>query len=186
MTGVNDDSARSDCSGCALHAAAGSPAAMVRREFLRAAGMALASIGLLGGGASELHAMPVTLLTGLPGERPEERRYPVPTVDGVSVDKDNSVIIARAGGRVYAFSLACPHQNTALRWSVADHQFECPKHKSRYRDDGSFIEGRATRAMDRLSIRRDAAMLVVDVDKMFQQDDQPKEWGAASIPVTTA
>jgi Rieske Fe-S protein len=58
----------------------------------------------------------------------------------------------------------------------------CPKHKSHYRDDGTFINGRATRDMDRLPIRREGAELVVDVDTVYQQDDNPREWGAAFIP----
>jgi len=111
-----------------------------------------------------------------------EKRYPVPATDGVSIDKDNEVIVARAGGKVFAFALACPHQNTALRWNADDHQFQCPKHKSRYRDDGTFIEGRATRNMDRLAIRRDGAVIVVDVDALIQEDEHPKEWAAAFVP----
>ena len=92
-----------DCGGCSLHDAFTAPAAMERRQFFRAAGLA--------------------------GQR-NDKRYPVPVEDGVSIDKDNSVIIARASGKIYAFSLGCPHQNTALRWDADDHQFMCPKHKS--------------------------------------------------------
>jgi Rieske Fe-S protein len=91
------------------------------------------------------------------------------------------VIVARAAGRVYAFALSCPHQNTALRWNDADHEFQCPKHKSHYRADGTYIEGRATRDMDRLALRREGAVLVVDVDTLYQADLNPKEWAAAVV-----
>jgi nitrite reductase/ring-hydroxylating ferredoxin subunit len=187
MTG-NDEraSGSEECGGCALHDAVNAPAAIERRAFFRAAGLALASIGLLGLGARGAEAMPVgevAALTGRDGERAEEKHYPVPAADGVAIDKDNSVIIARAGGKAYAFSLACPHQNTALRWDPADHEFQCPKHKSHYRADGSFIEGRATRDMDRLAIRRAGAELIVDVDKLFQQDLNLAEWTAAFVAV---
>ena len=167
-----------DCTACPLDPE--------RREFLRSAAAALASLGLLGllprdVGAASLRA--IGMLPAAAHDRPDERRYPMPGADGVSIDRDNSVIVARANGKVYAFSLACPHQNTALRWSAGDREFRCPKHKSRYRDDGVFLEGRATRSMDRLALRRDGAALVVEVDTLYQQDDHAKEWLAAFVVV---
>jgi nitrite reductase/ring-hydroxylating ferredoxin subunit len=173
-----------DCGGCTLHDALNAPAAIERREFLRFAGAALASIGFMSLRPSAAIAMPVTggaPLAARPGDRSSEKRYAVPAADGVMIDKDNAVIIARAGGKVYAFSLSCPHQNTALRWDNDDHVFMCPKHKSHYRPDGTFIDGRATRDMDRLPIKRDAGQLVVDVDDVIQQDEKQKEWTAAFV-----
>ena len=166
----------SDCTSCPLDPE--------RREFLRAAGSALAALALLGFLPREADAAAVRVVHALaaaPHDRRDEKRYPIPAGDGATIDKDNGVILARAAGKVYAFSLACPHQNTALRWNADDRQFQCPKHKSKYRDDGVFIEGRATRSMDRLAIRRDGAAVVVDVDLMYQQDEKPVEWGAAVV-----
>jgi nitrite reductase/ring-hydroxylating ferredoxin subunit len=157
-----------------------------RRELLRAAAAALASLGLLGLWPREADAVTLRAIRALAPsahDHRDEKRYPIPSADGVSIDKDNSVIVARAAGKVYAFSLACPHQNTALRWNADDHQFQCPKHKSRYREDGEFIEGRATRNMDRLAVRRDGATLVVDIDALIQQDEHPAEWAAAFVGV---
>ena len=176
----------SDCGGCSLRDALDAPAAMRRREFLRAAGLVVASLGLFGGTARAAGAMVLpgtaTALKAGSGDRAEEKRYAIPAADGVAIDKDNSIIIARAAGRIYAFSLSCPHQNTALRWNADDHEFQCPKHKSHYRPDGTFIEGRATRDMDRMAIRKDATAIVVDIDTLYQQDEHPKEWGAAWVP----
>jgi nitrite reductase/ring-hydroxylating ferredoxin subunit len=189
MPATNDDTnanAGASCGDCSLHAALSTPAAMERREFFRVAGLALASLGLFGLGARDAEAMPVrniAPLAGRGGSRPEEKHYPFPAADGVSIDKDSSVIVARAGGKVYAFSLACPHQNTALRWDDSDHEFICPKHKSHYRADGTFIEGRSTRAMDRLAVRRAGAELIVDIDKLYQEDDNLAEWTAAFVTV---
>ena len=165
-----------DCTSCPLDPD--------RREFLRTVTTAIASLGLLGLLPRDADAASVRAISALASsarDRRDEKRYPMPTADGVSIDKDNSVIIARVNGKVYAFSLACPHQNTALRWNADDRQFQCPKHKSRYRDDGTFIEGRATRDMDRLAVRRDGATLVVDIDALIQQDEHPTEWAAAYV-----
>lgn len=182
-----------ECGGCPLHdalitpeahEALCAPDAMERREFLRAAGLAMATLGLLGLGSREASAMPIRSITALAAGRNDakaEKRYPLPTADGVSIDKDNSAIIARADGKVYAFSLSCPHQNTALRWDGDDHQFQCPKHHSKYREDGTFISGRATRNMDRLPIKRAGNEIVVDVDTMYRQDENPAEWAAAFV-----
>lgn len=166
------------CTGCPLDPE--------RRDLIRTALAAVASLGLLGilpRGAAAAPLRVIDALDSAPHDRGDEKRYPIPTADGVSIDKDNSVIIARSGAKLYAFSLACPHQNTALRWNADDRQFQCPKHKSRYRDNGEFIEGRATRDMDRLAVRRDGAMLVVEIDTLIQQDEHPKEWAAAFVPV---
>jgi nitrite reductase/ring-hydroxylating ferredoxin subunit len=175
------------CGGhCALSDALNAPEAMERRAFLRAGAMALASLGMLGLGARAMDAMTVDALGALSarrGDRRAEKRYPVPTTDSVSVDREHGVIIARAAGKIYAFALSCPHQNTALRWSPEDKEYQCSKHHSHYRADGSFIDGRATRDMDRLAVRRDGQMLVVEVDTLYQQDLNLAQWTAAFIPV---
>jgi nitrite reductase/ring-hydroxylating ferredoxin subunit len=107
--------------------------------------------------------------------------YPVPAADGATIDKDNQVIVVRAAGKAYAFNLSCPHQNTALRWHPEDNQFQCPKHHSRYQPDGVFISGRATRSMDRFALTKDGGNLVVDLDKLFRQDQDPADWAAAVV-----
>ena len=101
--------------------------------------------------------------------------------DGATIDKKEQVILVRFQGVVYAFNLSCPHQNTALKWDAADQRFQCPKHKSKYQPDGTFISGRATRGMDRLAIRRDGETVVVNVDVMFEQDKDPAGWTAARV-----
>ena len=177
-----DVEARDDgCSGCPV------AGAMERRDFLREATMrALATIGavalLPASGASMSHQF----VTGS-GVR-AAKLYPIPAADGVSIDKKESVIIARFSDRVYAFSLACPHQNTALRWEDRNNRFQCPKHKSRYQPDGVFIEGRATRGMDRFAISREgqAADVQVNLDVLYRQDQHPAQWEAAVVQLSAA
>ena len=61
-------------------------------------------------------------------------------------------------------------------------RFQCPKHHSQYQPDGEFITGRATRNMDRLAIRRDAANnIVVDPDTLYRSDEDAAEWKAAVV-----
>ena len=154
-----------------------------RRDFvldaLRAGAIALAALGFAPGHAG---AMPLRFVSALSASG-TEKSYAVPAADGVQVDKENEVILSRVGRQVYAFALACPHQNTVLRWEGDDHHFKCPKHKSTYRPDGSFIEGRATRSMDRYAIRLAGPNVFVDIDSIIQEDLDKARWLQAFVAV---
>ena len=113
-----------DCTGCELPP---SRRRFLRDSFLSAAG-ALVAVGV---SRTSAFAMPLDFIEG-------KRRaghtvsYAITSADGAQIDKKNDVILVRWQGAVYAFDLSCPHQNTALHWSDGDHQFECPKHHSRF------------------------------------------------------
>src|SRR5438270_11367245 len=95
------------CRGCAL---------VDRRDFLRGAGLAVAAaLVALGARPSLAAAAPLEFVAAMGGER-EDKTYPMPASDGTQIDKANDVILTRWQNKVYAFSLACPHQNTALHW----------------------------------------------------------------------
>lgn len=141
---------------------------------------ALLALALLGVSASEADALALRTGAAL-AARGDERTYAIPSADGAIIDKEESVIIARWQGALYAFSLACPHQNTVLHWENDHARFQCPKHHSKFQPDGTFIEGRATRAMDRFAIRRDGERVLVDVDKLYRQSEDPDLWKAAFI-----
>jgi Rieske Fe-S protein len=127
-------------------------------------------------------ALPVVEGTGAP-TGPAERTYPLPAADGVTIDRETQVILVRFQKKAYAFNLACPHENTALRWRQKDGRFQCPRHESQYQPDGTFIRGRATRSMDRFAVRRAGDALAVDLDRLYRSDRQPQDWAAASVPV---
>lgn len=169
-----------DCQTCPLVSAA-----VQRRDFLRdALGRSLAAIGAVSLLANAAGAMPVAVLEGF--RLGAVKRYPLPSADGVAIDKEESVIVARFDGRVYAFSLACPHQNTALRWEAKERRFQCPKHKSRYQPDGVFIEGRATRGLDRFAVTLEGSALVVDLDRLYREDKHTAQWKDAFVTLAAA
>jgi Rieske Fe-S protein len=161
-----------ECAGCGI--------APDRREFLRTSAAAVAS-ALLALGARRADALAPHAFTSAVASRGQVRSYSIPQRDGAEIDRDNEVILVRWQGAVYAFALACPHQNTSLRWDAAESRFQCPKHKSRYRPDGTFIEGRATRGMDRYAIRRDGAGVAVDLETVYQEDTDGPQWAAAVV-----
>jgi Rieske Fe-S protein len=154
-----------------------------RRRFLRDAGMAVAAIvAALGIAPSVASAAPVEFITAL-AENRDEKTYPIPTKDGAQIDKSNDAILMRWQGKVYVYSLACPHQNTVIHWSDKGTEFECPKHHSRYLPDGEYVKdsGRATRGLDRFAIRRDGNNIIANLDKLYQQDEDGAQWTAAVI-----
>lgn len=165
-----------DCNECPLIGAQTS-----RLDFIKQIGTMMAGAGLLlGGSAHDASALAVRFGRALLVHG-DEVTYDIPASDGATIDKDNQVILVRDGNQVYAFSLSCPHQNTALRWLPDDHIFQCPKHKSKYKPNGTFISGRATRGMDRLAIRKQDNHIIVNPNTVYEQNKNGKEWDAAVV-----
>ena len=151
-----------------------------RRDFLQHGVCALAAAGTLGV-AVDAAALPVTFVTG--EVVAEERHYPVPAADGVTVDRAAQVILVRVGRSVYAMALACPHQNAVVKWVEADHRFQCTKHDSRYTPDGTYTSGRATRNLDRFPIRLEGDTVVVATDRVYRSDQDRGGWSAAHADI---
>ncbi|MBL0179479.1 MAG: Rieske 2Fe-2S domain-containing protein [Gemmatimonadetes bacterium] len=169
-TGLNEDAA---CEGWRIDPAP--------PEFLKEIGLAAMGALLPGrhpGRAGRDDAAAGRAASGRVGADPT---YPVPAADGVQIDKVNEVILVRWQSSVWAFNLSCPHQRTALRWTDAKHEFQCPKHKSRYQPDGTFIAGRATRNMDRFSITHTGTEIIVHVGAMHKSDADQASWSASVV-----
>jgi nitrite reductase/ring-hydroxylating ferredoxin subunit len=156
-----------DCGDCPL---------LDRRAFLLRATLLSASATVAFTGVA--HALPVVTGIRIGGE---EKAYPIPAADGVQIDKDMDVSLSRVNGRMYAFNLACPHQNTAIRWDGGKGRFQCPKHKSIYTPEGIFVEGRATRGLDRFLVRKEGTSIVVNLDSLFQEDLDAEKWKLAFV-----
>ncbi len=157
-----------------------------RREFLRQAGLATMGALIMVGVPPGLAATTRPTRVSARSRRNRNPTYPIPAQDGVQIDHDNDVILVRWKNAVYAFNLSCPHQNTALKWSPTDAEFQCPKHHSKYQPDGTFISGRATRSMDRFSVERVGNDIVVNVNAMHKNDVDRAGWSAAAIVLTGA
>ena len=170
------DNTEHDCNTCPI-------ASSTRRDFVRdAAALGVAGVLATLGISRTAAALPVSMIKSLSRSN-ETLSYVIPAKDEVQIDTDNDVILVRWQNNVYAFNLSCPHQNTALRWNDAAKEFQCPKHKSRYTAVGSFISGRATRGMDRFAIQRQGANVVIDVDKIYEEDENEAQWKAAFVKV---
>lgn len=167
------------CEAARTAGCAGCESAVDRREFLRngaAAGLAL--LGLLSARGAGAAPLPIRWSDALniSGSLIE---IPLPVEDSVVIERASEVILVRREGLVYAFALSCPHQHTMLRWREQDQRFQCPKHKSKYGPDGSYLSGRATRSMDRYAVTVDGTRALVETSHPFRQDEDPAGWSAA-------
>lgn len=172
MTSYMPTNEKTDCAECPLEVSG-------RRQFTRDLFTALAGILVLPAVAKA--AMTSATVVTPVAHGPSTRSYPVPVMDGVQVDADADLILVRWANCVYAFNLACPHQNTALRWIEGSQHFQCPKHKSQYTPSGVFITGRATRSMDRLGVKKEGETIVVDLNAFYRQDKDPAAWETAMV-----
>jgi nitrite reductase/ring-hydroxylating ferredoxin subunit len=162
------------CSNCELQS---------RRSFVARATAAIAMATVLMPGVARASALPRVVMRPTPRALDGAVRLPIPTSDGATIDVPNEIILVRIGTQCMAFALSCPHQRAMLRTKRGDSSFQCPKHKSEYRADGTFVRGRATRNMDRYQIRRDGAELVVDTDSLIKSDEASAAWVAAVVAV---
>lgn len=157
----------SPCDGCTVSG---------RRTFL------LQSAGLVAAAMAELalspgRALALPIQPGGPSAWDgDELVLPVPPQDGATIYREHGLILARSAGAVFAFSQACPHQKAALRWLGDQGRFQCSKHKSKYRPDGVYISGRATRSMDRFPLRLQDDRVRIDLSRPLREDRDREAW----------
>jgi len=179
MNRSNDEtSGASSCVGCELPSS--------RRRFLRDTFLSMAgALVAVGVSRATALAMPLEFIEGT-RHAGQTVSYGIPAADGAQIDKKNEVILVRWQGAVYAFNLSCPHQNTALHWEDGEHQFQCPKHHSRFQPNGDYVpgSGRATRNMDRFAIVRAGGNVTVDLEKLYQEDTDDAQWAAAAVKLS--
>jgi len=160
-----------ECNGCPS-----------RREFFGCVSASITGALVLPVLAGALDLLPVLEASGAQAGD-NEHAYAIPAQDSVTIDKKAQIILVRYQQKVIAFNLACPHENTALKWRDNDKRFQCPKHDSKYTPEGVFKDGRATRNMDRLAIRRQGDQVLVSTERLYMSDKQPKEWAEAVVPL---
>lgn len=160
------------------------PAAAGRRAFLRDIALGVAALLVADtGSASAMRFADSVAEIGSTHAAKALRTYAIPSTDSVSIDVGSDLILVRWQGRVYAFSLRCPHRGTRLEWLATERRLFCPKHKARFQADGQHDTGRRSRDLDRYAITRNGAAVAVDLDTIYRVDTNPEDWRAAFIGV---
>ena len=153
-----------------------------RRAFLGSAGGCLgATMAACVLRPIELRALRFTIVDST--HAGQERAFPIPSCDSVTIDRQSSAIVVRLHGRVFACAPACPHEQAAVKWVTKAARFQCTKHDSIYTPEGAYHSGRATRNLDRFPIRRDGTQVIVRLDQVFRSDLHPAEWTSATVLV---
>ena len=65
---------------------------------------------------------------------------------------NGGVIVAHAPSGYIAVSSACTHQGTTIYYDLNSNSFICPAHGSRFRTDGSVLNGPATSPLGRYNV----------------------------------
>jgi cytochrome b6-f complex iron-sulfur subunit len=122
-----------------------------RREFLNE--IAAGALGIAGLGSmvvtyrylspNVLFEPPTTFLVGSPDLYPQ---------NSVTFLQDQQVYIVRTDQGFYAVSAVCTHLGCITQWKPELEQIACPCHGSKFRLDGTKIEGPAPRPLPHFSI----------------------------------
>jgi len=78
--------------------------------------------------------------------------------------------IVRLDKRIVAVTTTCTHLGCPTHFDADDRTFKCPCHGSRFRIDGTNIDGPAPRALDRLKIRNENGFIIVDRSRTFRKE----------------
>jgi cytochrome b6-f complex iron-sulfur subunit len=131
--------------------AATSKGAPTRREFLNE--IAAGALGIAGLGSmavtyrylspNVLFEPPTTFLAGSPDLYPQ---------NSVTFLQDQQVYIVRVDQGFYAVSAVCTHLGCITQWKPELEQIACPCHGSKFKLDGTKIEGPAPRPLPHFAI----------------------------------
>jgi Rieske Fe-S protein len=159
------------------------PRSLDRRAFLRDTALAAAA-ALVAAGLAPTAAFAESVAAISPiSVTAKERLYAIPASDGVTVDEAESVVFARWQGKLFAFSIKCPHRGEIVEWHASERQMYCPKHKARWTPGGDWVSGRQTRDLDRYALRRDGGRVAITVDQPLRADLHADAWAAAALTV---
>jgi cytochrome b6-f complex iron-sulfur subunit len=75
--------------------------------------------------------------------------YPV---NSVTYLQEQQVYIVRTPDGFYAVSAVCTHLGCVTQWNPASNSIACPCHGSKFKSDGTKIEGPAPRALPHFAI----------------------------------
>jgi cytochrome b6-f complex iron-sulfur subunit len=132
-----------------------------RRDFFNGiAGGALAVAGLGGAAVTYQYLSPNVLFEPSPTFRAgNPDLFPV---NSVTYLEARQVYIVRTEAGFYAVSAVCTHLGCITHWNPEASQIQCPCHGSRFKSDGTKVEGPAPRPLPHfaISLTADGELLV--------------------------
>jgi cytochrome b6-f complex iron-sulfur subunit len=149
--------------------------ALSRRRLITGGSVAAAAI--TGSAALSALAGQRFLFPNVPGESepvlrvgPIDRYASLPAGCVSEAARSDGIWIVRLADRLVACSRTCTHLGCPTRWDATDGRFKCPCHGSVFAPDGTNLDGPAPRALERLGIRRQGDVVVVDRRRRFVKE----------------
>jgi nitrite reductase/ring-hydroxylating ferredoxin subunit len=155
-----------------------------RRTFLKEGLMAVAALTAVAGASVPLEAMTRGYVVGAASDTAAGTAtvtYPIPTTDGATIDRANKVILVRYQGMVHALARECPHKGTMVDWQPEQNRLYCPKHKSTFTANGTRIQGKSPRSMDRHPMTLEGGKLVVETGTVIEGD--ASGWATTGVKI---
>ncbi|MEY4608755.1 MAG: hypothetical protein RL625_972 [Gemmatimonadota bacterium] len=146
--------------------------------------MAVAALTAVAGASVPLEAMTRGYVVGATSDTAAGTAtvtYPIPTTDGATIDRANKVILVRYQGMVHALARECPHKGTMVDWQPEQNRLYCPKHKSTFTANGTRIQGKAPRSMDRHPMTLEGGKLVVETGTVIEGD--ASGWATTGVKI---
>jgi glycine/D-amino acid oxidase-like deaminating enzyme/nitrite reductase/ring-hydroxylating ferredoxin subunit len=93
----------------------------------------------------------------LPGLKDTSEFNNIESGSGAIVEKDSTKIAAYRdeAGELTLVSAVCPHMKCIVNWNNAEKTWDCPCHGSRFKTDGTVLEGPAFHALQKISMEGD-------------------------------
>jgi cytochrome b6-f complex iron-sulfur subunit len=140
-----------------------------RRRFFWISGLTALGATAVGGGAvladfvdpKVLFEPPTAFRLGKPDNFP---------VNSVTADYTRKIYIVRTEVGFFALSAVCTHLGCITRWVEDDETIACPCHGSKFKRDGTVVQGPAPRPLRRIAIRLEDGELVVDTAVEVERD----------------
>jgi nitrite reductase/ring-hydroxylating ferredoxin subunit len=150
-----------------------------RREFVIAAACAAGACMLCGvAGTAEAADAPAAGSATIVDAGPLTDYAKDGTYDKLAASK--KVLLVRDGGKMYAMSAICTHKMGIVKLNGGT--LECPKHHSKFANDGKVSKGPATAALFRHGIsKNDDGHIIVDTSKKFGEKEWDKEGASLSV-----
>jgi len=127
---------------------------LTRREFLNYAWLASLGFVFLGGvgGATFFFSLPRFKEGEFGGIfREAADQLPGPNDPPLHV-QDGKFWLSNVNGSITVLYDVCVHLGCLYQWQPVTGRFECPCHGSKYKKDGTYIEGPAPRSLDRMKV----------------------------------
>jgi menaquinol-cytochrome c reductase iron-sulfur subunit len=106
----------------------------------------------------------IASISDIPAGEPTYVTYEQRTRDGwyVSTQSKGTWIVKKDEKECVAFDPRCTHLNCPIYWDKEAEVFQCPCHTAYFDIEGKVLGGPAPRALDRLNVRTENGLIVVE------------------------